>query len=238
MRARKNQFPISGSVSRSSKNGGIDDPMAISNKGRQLLELYTVMAKEGYRTVDLQTIESAFNSMELRAFRQPIKQVLTQFRVNTLLDYGCGGSDYEAAGFDEQLSAREYFGLSQVFRYEPARNLDQRQKVDAVLCFDVLEHLFIADVATTVRELFSLASRLLIVNTACYAARALLPNGENAHITVRPPHWWKGMFDSIACEFPQVSVWLLCSTAYRQAQSFDIWSGSDWLNSSTFVTTK
>ncbi|MFZ1083735.1 MAG: class I SAM-dependent methyltransferase [Terracidiphilus sp.] len=212
--------------------------MALSSKGRQLLDLYAKMAKEGYRTVDLQTIESAFNDMELRAFREPIKQVLTQFRIHTLLDYGCGGSDYEAAGFDEQLSAREYFRLSKVFRYEPARNLDQRRKVDAVLCFDVLEHLFVADVARTVRELFSLANHLLIVNAACYSARALLPNGENAHVTVRTPQWWKGVFDAIAPEYPKVSVWLLCSTAYRQAQNFEIWSGGDWLKSPTFVTTK
>ena len=81
-------------------------------------------------------------------------------------------------------------------------------------------------------------SRLVIVNTACYAARSILPNGENAHITVRPPLWWKGMFDSIAVEFPTVSVWLICSPAWRNATAFEIYSGQDWLTSSTFVTTK
>ena len=39
--------------------------------------------------------------------------------------------------------AREYFGLRAVYRFEPTRNVDQRQRVDAVLCFDVLEHVFV-----------------------------------------------------------------------------------------------
>jgi hypothetical protein len=211
--------------------------MTISDKGKQLLDLYAVMARDGYRTVDNQTIEQAFNDMEIRAYRELVKNVLTQYRISTLLDYGCGGSDYEAAGFDGALSAKEYFGLDQVFRYEPARDLDERKKADALVCFDVLEHVFIADLPNIVRELFSLANRLLVVNVACYSAKALLPNGENAHITVRPPHWWKGLFDSIALEYPEVSILLLCSSGWRQTNGFEIWSASDWLQGSTFVTT-
>jgi len=208
--------------------------MQISEKGKQLLQLYTLMARDGYRTVDGETIEQAFNDMEIRAFRQPVRDLLRKHQIATLLDYGCGGSDYEAQGFDGDQSARAYFGLRQVYRFEPARGIDQRQHVDAVVCFDVLEHVFIADVPLTIRELFSLAEKLLIVNVACYPARALLPNGENAHVTVRPPHWWKGMFDSAAVEFPEVSLWLICSTAWRKAQAFEPCSASEWLNGPTF----
>lgn len=210
--------------------------MTISDKGQQLLDLYATMARDGYRTVDNQTVEQAFNDMEIRAFRVPVKDVLKQFQIATLLDYGCGGSDYERAGFDEALSAKEYFKLNEVYRFEPARKIDQRQRTDAVVCFDVLEHVFIADLANTIRELFSLAGRLLVVNVACYAARALLPNGENAHITVRPPLWWKGMIDSIAVEFPEVSIQLFCSVGWRKVEAYPVWSATNWLNSPTFVT--
>jgi len=210
--------------------------MTVSLKGKQLLDLYATMARDGYQTVDHQTIEHAFNDMEICAFRAPVRDLLKQFQIASLLDYGCGGSDYEVAGFDENLSAKEYFGLSEVYRYEPARKIDQRQRTDAVVCFDVLEHVFIADLAETIRELFSLTGRLLIVNVACYAARALLPNGENAHITVRPPLWWKGMIDSIAVEFPDVSIQLFCSVGWRKVEAYPIWSASQWLNSPAFVT--
>ena len=212
--------------------------MTISDKGKRLLELYAVMAKDGYRTVDNAWIQQAYNDMEIRAFRDAVKNVFHRFQVRTLLDYGCGGSNYETAGFAGEQSAKEFFGLDQVYRFEPARNIDERQQTDAVVCFDVLEHIFVADVGNTIRELFSLASRLLVVNVACYSARAQLPNGENAHVTVRAPLWWKGMFDAIAVEFPEVSILLICSIGWRQAQAFEVWSASEWLKSPTFVTLK
>ena len=207
-----------------------------SDNQKRLTELYGRMAREGYATVDGQQVVNAFNDMEIHAFRELVKPIFVTAEAKTLLDYGCGGSDYEAPGFDGDLSARQYFGLDEVFRYEPARGLDQRRKADVVVCFDVLEHIFIADVAEVVRELFSLAGRLVVANVACYSARAMLPNGENAHVTVRDPMWWKGMFDAISPDFPEVCVLLMCSTGWRQVQLFDIWSASTWLASPTFVT--
>ena len=209
--------------------------MKLSDKSKELLSLYADMAKNGYRTTDNQVVEHAFNDMEIRSFGEAVRSLLRRFEVTTLLDYGCGGSDYEWPGFCDGMSAKEYFGLSQVYRYEPARKIDQRKRAGAVVCFDVLEHVYIADLAETVRELYSLAERLVIVNVACYAARALLPNGENAHITVRPPFWWRGFFDSIAAEFPDVSVQLYCSTAWRKATAFPLWSASAWLSSPSFA---
>jgi hypothetical protein len=133
------------------------------------------------------------------------------------------------------MNAKKFFNLDNIFLYEPARNIDQRQVCDAVVNFDVLEHIYISDIPRVIRELFSLAERLLIVNVACYPARALLPNGENAHITVRPPLWWKGMFDSIACEFPNVAVQLYCSTGWRKVEAYKLMSASDWQHQKGFV---
>ena len=56
------------------------------------------------------------------------------------------------------------------------------QKCDLVLCFDVLEHIFINDIPWVLKELFENAKQCVIINVACYKAAALLPNGENAHI--------------------------------------------------------
>lgn len=210
--------------------------MKISDRQKQLTSVYAMMAKDGYNTIDGSYIKDAFNDMEISAFRNIVKDVFVKYDIKTMLDYGCGGSDYDKVGFDGTLSAREFFGLDRVYRFEPARNIDERRHVDAVVCFDVLEHIFIADIANTVRQLFSLADRLLVVNVACYPARAMLPNGENAHVTVRPPLWWKGMFDAIAAEFPKVSILLLCSTGWRQVSPFEMWSANQWLHSPTFVT--
>ena len=62
---------------------------------------------------------------------------------------------------------------------------DERASVDCVACFDVLEHIYVLEVGTVLRNIFSHAKKLVILNVVCYEASALLPNGENAHITVR-----------------------------------------------------
>lgn len=193
------------------------------------------MASSGYITSDGQHRAVAFSDMEIRAFKFHVKSLFNNFKIKTLLDYGCGGSNYDQAGFFQDHSAKDFFELSNVYLYEPARNIDQRRKAEAVVCFDVLEHIFISDVPYVIRELFSLCEKLLIVNVACYPARALLPNGENAHITVRSPMWWKGIFDCIAVEFPNIHFQLLCSTDYQNVKAFKLFKASEWQDQDGFV---
>jgi hypothetical protein len=154
-----------------------------------------------------------------------------------VLDYGCGGSDWLASGFDvvSNLSAIQYFNLQKTYRYEPARNIDERQRVDCVVSFDVLEHIFVSDVPCVLRDMFSYAAKLIVLNVACYPAAAKLPNGENAHVTVRHPIWWKGMVDSISIEYPNTSVCLICSLEWRKSKAFPVWNANMWQESSTFV---
>lgn len=211
--------------------------LKFSKKGQALIELYGQMAREGYTRADQQRVDNAFSDFELRAYRQQIRAILNEHAIATVLDYGCGGSDWEARGFDEASgqSAVEYFGLQKAYRYEPARDLDERQPVDCVISFDVLEHVFIADVPTVLRDMFSSARKLLVLNVACYPAAATLPNGENAHITVRPPLWWKGMVDSIAVEYPSVSILLICSTGWQQSKAFPVWRAGRWQESELFA---
>ena len=207
-----------------------------SSKGRQLIEMYGQMAREGYDRSDEQHVEVAFSDFELRPFRPQIREILQNHAIRNVLDYGCGGSDWNMPGFDDNgQSAVQYFNLESAYRYEPARGIDERRKVDCVVSFDVLEHIFVADVPKVLRDIYSCAGRLVILNVACYPAQALLPNGENAHITVRQPLWWKGMVDCITPEFPNVTTCLICSTAWRQATGFPQWSGNGWQASETFV---
>ena len=71
---------------------------------------------------------------------------------------------------------------------------------------------------------FLMLRKLVVLNVACYEANALLPNGENAHITVRNPHWWKGVLDLISVEFPSISVDLICSPKYDKMLAFPTFS--------------
>ena len=72
------------------------------------------------------------------------------------MDYGCGGSDWDAKNFDPNgQSAKEFYNLDACYRYEPSRGIDERRNVDCVINFDVLEHIFIADVSKVIDNIFS-----------------------------------------------------------------------------------
>ena len=113
----------------------------------------------------------------------------------------------------------------------------EKKKADCVVCVDVLEHIYIEDVPRVVTELFSLSKKLLIVNVACYAAAALLPNGENAHITVRSPDWWKGIFDSISSNYADVELLLICSNTFTSGVIFESFKFGDWASTKGYTTT-
>ncbi len=74
-----------------------------------------------------------------------------------------------------------------------------------------------ADIPFVVNELFQLAEHLVIVNVACYPAAALLPNGENAHISVRPADWWVGVFDTIGTLYPNVAYTVYTSESHYKS---------------------
>ncbi len=105
-----------------------------------------------------------------------------------------------------------------------------------MVCFDVLEHIFVADLPSVVTELFSLAEKLLVINVGCYEAAALLPNGENAHITVRNAHWWKGLIDTTALKYPNVEVLLICSETYSSGIIFESFNAQTWADSFSYTT--
>tara|TARA_B100000780_G_C21069529_1_gene430282 strand:+ start:628 stop:1272 length:645 start_codon:yes stop_codon:yes gene_type:complete len=213
--------------------------MILSKKGQELINLYTDMADNGFKRKDGIFNDKPFAQFGARFIKEGIKRDLNLYNIKSILDYGCGGSDWMLKDFDitNGKSAKEYFGLDNCYRYEPARDIDERQKVDCVMNFDVLEHIFVADVSSVIDEIFSYATKLVVINVACYPASALLPNGENAHITVRHPHWWKAQIDQIALRYPDISILLLTSMAYLKFQTFPIYKANDWLNGTKFTTT-
>lgn len=195
-----------------------------SEKQLQLIQFYQQMAEHGVNRGPCEDgagdIPSSYSLMNIRLFKEAVKPLFEMMQVRSVLDYGSGLTNWEAPGFHEQQSAMQYFELNSVNLYEPSIGLFELVPSDAVVCFDVLEHIFLADISSVIWDLFSCASKLLVVNVACYPARSLLPNGENAHVTVRPPLWWKGAFDMIASAFPDVTYRVYASTEYGKAVQF------------------
>lgn len=212
----------------------------LSRKGKDLIQLYSQMADQGYLRKDGSKVDVAFADFESRRFRSHIKEIFDVHKVTSVLDYGCGGSDWTSPGFDTatQKSAVEYYGLADVYRYEPARGIDERGTAiaDCVISFDVLEHIFVSDVPKILDDIFRIARSVIVLNVACYPAAARLPNGENAHITVRPSAWWKGQVDAVATNYPEITVYLACSSSYGEISYFHPFSEKLWQTSATFVT--
>ena len=99
---------------------------SLSAKGQRLLKMYSHMAEHGYASDIGKDIKDAYNSFELRKIREVVKNKFSQYDIGTVLDYGCGGSDWNTPGFENKSSAVEFFNLCRVHRYEPAREIDER----------------------------------------------------------------------------------------------------------------
>ena len=147
---------------------------------------------------------------------EEIKTIANHFKSKTALDYGSGGSDLNTEEISEGVSFRDYVGLKKIYQFEPARDLKKKGKFDMVLSFDVLEHIFIADLPWVINDIFSKANKCVLINVACYEAAALLPNGENAHITLRHPLWWLGQLEGLSTLHKNVAWGLFTSQDYNE----------------------
>ena len=214
------------------------EEIKLSKKGNALIKLYEEMAARGIDTVDGTRKEKVYNDFQLRKFRHICKHQISNEKIKTVLDYGGGGSDWDAPGFDTgtKQSAKQFFQIQSVHTFEPARGLMEKKKADCVVCMDVLEHIFIEDIPKVVSELFALSKKLLVVNVACYKAAALLPNGENAHITVRGADWWKGVFDVISSNYIDIEVLLICSNTFSSGVIFKSFKFADWAATEGYTT--
>ena len=201
--------------------------LKLSKRGIELLEMYKQMVVGGYRN-------DYFNP---KKYKQFLKNTFIENKIKTVLDYGSGRGKWEDIIDNEaNISALEYFGLEKVYQYEPIIADSKRQVAECVLYFDVLEHIFISDIKNIITDLYSHASKMVILQIACYDANAKLTNGENAHITVRNPLWWKGFLDSISSEFNSISTVLICTTEKNNASVFKTWSLDNWNLSETYKT--
>ena len=61
-----------------------------------------------------------------------------------------------------------------------------------------------------------------------------MPNGENAHITVRPGLWWKGIIDSISVEYPKTKILFAYKKDENHIDFYQPWSTDLWIKDRSF----
>jgi hypothetical protein len=128
----------------------------------------------------------------------------------TVLNYGCGQSELG-----------DYFSsLDKYDQYDPAVEKYSSKpsgRYDLVLCIDVMEHIIEQDIQEVLQDIRSY-SRNSFFTIAQYPASEILPDGRNAHVTIKDTGWWRSEllqhWDTVVSPYPAPlkNVYFLCST--------------------------
>jgi hypothetical protein len=140
----------------------------------KLLEQYRLLHNEGL-----------FRGKSLSKHIESIGELVQTYECKTLLDYGSG----KGVCHDEKT---KYWGVK-VTLYDPAvTGLDflPNSKFDAVISTDVLEHIPEDELDEALENIFSRADKFVFLSISTQLAKKVLPNGLNAHVTVKPQEWW------------------------------------------------
>lgn len=108
--------------------------------------------------------------------------------MKSLLDYGAGQSML-AYNLGKRL------GIEDVGVYDPCvegRDKKPERSYDFVTCTDVMEHVPEEEIDGVLADIWGYQEKGALFMIALNPAHAKLPNGENAHCTVKPIKWWEG----------------------------------------------
>jgi hypothetical protein len=101
----------------------------------------------------------------------------------------------------------DYWGLTGVHLYDPCYQPYAKLPTtvfDGVISTDMLEHCGEEDIPWIIDEIFSFAKKFVFANVACYPAKKTLPNGENAHCTIKDAKWWNDVICTVGDKHPHV----------------------------------
>lgn len=183
----------------------------------ELGEMYRHMHQHGQLDKNVPA-EQTFDGRSLFAEVARIKQFMDTYKAKTVLDYGAGkGNQYKVAlnnEAGERLfdSVQSFWGVDKIHCYDPGYAPFSKlptEKFDAVISTDVLEHCPEEDIPWIMDEMFSYATKFAFANVACYPAAKHLPNGENAHCTIKRAEWWDAIVrNSLLAKHPNIAIYV------------------------------
>jgi hypothetical protein len=93
----------------------------------------------------------------------------------------------------DEVFLADYVGASNVTRYDIGLSEFSNFSAcyyDLVVSIDILEHVPAQNIDKALAEIVGFAMRQALYTIASYPARKYLPDGRNAHVTIRSPAWW------------------------------------------------
>ena len=136
---------------------------------------------EEYREQNRQLHENPSYGVSGRKWAGLVNDVYTSLNCDSVLDYGCGKQTLGAAL--PHLMIRGYDPAIEGLDAEP-------EPADLVICGDVMEHVEIECVDDVLDDLQRLGRKAVVLIISTQKAIKTLPDGRNAHITIRPSDWW------------------------------------------------
>lgn len=135
------------------------------------------------------------NSLQIHV--RTIHNLITETSSRSLLDYGCGkGYQYTK----EMMHVHHFCGIMPSL-YDPAvetHNVLPEGKFDGVISTDVMEHIPEHELDDVLKQIYNKANKFVYLGICTVPAKAILPNGENAHCTVKPIEWWINKIEPLA----------------------------------------
>lgn len=118
-----------------------------------------------------------------RKYGEEVGEWCTELGCRTVLDYGCGTESLRLtlprgigyAGYDPAVTGK--FDLP-------------KGEYDMVACIDVMEHVEEEHVESVLDQIFDVAEKAVYFLISCTPAKAILPDGRNAHITIKEAGEW------------------------------------------------
>lgn len=161
--------------------------------------------KEDYKKLHEQ---GAFRGLTLAQFAEPVSKSLQAFGIKTVLDFGSGTGD----SWEHPQLAKAKEGRS-VTLYDPG--IPEREALpdgpfDAVIAFDVLEHVPEDELDGVLQDIFSRAKRLVLMSFCPRGSKKKLPStGQDVHVTQKDREWWERRISAANLSWGGPTVWFL-----------------------------
>jgi len=139
------------------------------------------MITEEYREQNRQLHENPHYGTSGSLWAKETASLYNKYGCTTVLDYGAGKCTLGKAL--PHLMIRNYDPCIEGMDDPPA-------PADLVVCGDVMEHIEEQYVDDVLDHIQTLARKVVFFVIATYPAQKTLPDGRNAHITVRSTNWW------------------------------------------------
>lgn len=128
--------------------------------------------------------ERFYGSSATELHLETVAAVVRDLKPGSILDFGCGRSDLVAHFWRD--------GERRIARYDPAIRkirIIPDESFSLVLCCDVMEHIPMASVDLVLSQIRGRSSHALFT-ISTKLARAKLPDGRNAHVTLLTKQEW------------------------------------------------